>query len=121
MKNEKRFTDSPQTMETSAIITLYKQSVEKNDSNYGPFIGSENNYSYRDVCKGNVYCPTKLKENEDNVGHVAEIMGNRLRSLVCDWERKLNCRWYNHRHNILRLFDTLPNFLFTTSETKPDY
>ena len=24
----------------------------------------------------------------------------------------------NHRHNILRLFDTLPNFLFTTSEAK---
>ena len=28
---------------------------------------------------------------------------------------------YNHEHNILRLFDTLPNFLFTTSETKCDY
>ena len=27
----------------------------------------------------------------------------------------------NHAHNILRLFDTLPNFLFTTSETKRDY
>ena len=25
---------------------------------------------------------------------------------------------HNHGHNILRLFDTLPNFLFTTSETK---
>ena len=28
---------------------------------------------------------------------------------------------YNHGHNILRLFDTLPNFLFTTSEIKRDY
>ena len=28
---------------------------------------------------------------------------------------------YNHRHNILRLFDVLPNFPFTTSETKRDY
>ena len=28
---------------------------------------------------------------------------------------------YNHGHNILRLFDTLPSFLFTTSETKHDY
>ena len=26
----------------------------------------------------------------------------------------------NHVHNILRLFDTLPNFLFTTSEAKHD-
>ena len=28
---------------------------------------------------------------------------------------------YNHGHNILRLFDTLPNFPFTASETKRDY
>ena len=27
----------------------------------------------------------------------------------------------NHGHNILRLFDTLPNVLFTTNETKRDY
>ena len=28
--------------------------------------------------------------------------------------------FYNHGHNILTLFDTLPNFLFITSETKRD-
>ena len=28
---------------------------------------------------------------------------------------------YNHFHNILRLFDVLPNFRFTTSETMGDY
>ena len=28
---------------------------------------------------------------------------------------------YNHGHNILRLFDILPNVPFTTSETKRDY
>ena len=28
---------------------------------------------------------------------------------------------YNHGHNILRIFDILPIFLLTTSETKPDY
>ena len=28
---------------------------------------------------------------------------------------------YNYFHNILRLFDVLPNFPFTTSETMPDY
>ena len=27
----------------------------------------------------------------------------------------------NHFHNILRLFDVLLNFLFTTSETRRDY
>ena len=27
---------------------------------------------------------------------------------------------YNHGHNITKIFDVLPNFLFTTSETKPD-
>ena len=28
---------------------------------------------------------------------------------------------YNQFHNILRLFDVLPNFSFTTSETMGDY
>ena len=28
---------------------------------------------------------------------------------------------YNHFHNILRLFDVLPNFPFTTSEAMRDY
>ena len=28
---------------------------------------------------------------------------------------------YNHLHNILRLFDVLPNFPFTTSETMRNY
>ena len=28
---------------------------------------------------------------------------------------------YNHGHNILRLFDASPNFIFTTSEMKRDY
>ena len=30
-------------------------------------------------------------------------------------------RTFNHFHNILRLFDVLPNFPFTTSETMRDY
>ena len=29
--------------------------------------------------------------------------------------------YYNHRHNILRIFVTLPNFIFITSEMKRDY
>ena len=29
--------------------------------------------------------------------------------------------FYNHFHNTLRLFDILPNFPFTTSETMRDY
>ena len=29
--------------------------------------------------------------------------------------------FYNQFHNILRLFDVLPNFTFTTSETVSDY
>ena len=28
---------------------------------------------------------------------------------------------YNHGHNIMRIFNVLPNFPLTTSETKPDY
>ena len=32
-----------------------------------------------------------------------------------------NFLFYNDGHNILRIFDTLPVFLFTTSEKKRDY
>ena len=32
-----------------------------------------------------------------------------------------NVKTYNHFQNILRLFDVLPKFLFTTSETMCDY
>ena len=32
-----------------------------------------------------------------------------------------NHKYYNHGHNILIFFDTLPNFLYTTSKTKRDY
>ena len=28
---------------------------------------------------------------------------------------------YNHGHNIMRIFDVLPNFPFTASGTKSDY
>ena len=28
---------------------------------------------------------------------------------------------YNHGHNIMRIFNVLPNFPFTRSEMKPDY
>ena len=42
-----------------------------------------------------------------------------------DWWAHLNrvfSAWsYNHFHNILRLFDSLPNLPFTTSETMRDY
>ena len=34
---------------------------------------------------------------------------------------KLLEQTYIHFHNIVRLFDVLPNFPFTTSETKRDY
>ena len=30
-------------------------------------------------------------------------------------------QYYNHGHNIMIIFDVLPNSHFTTSETKPDY
>ena len=35
--------------------------------------------------------------------------------------KSLKIRAYNQFHNILRLFDVLPNFRFTTSEMMCDY
>ena len=36
-------------------------------------------------------------------------------------QKKMNYEFNNHGHNILRLFDTLPSFIFTTSEAKCGY
>ena len=46
--------------------------------------------------------------------------------LQCDSKYPINLNvssyhCYNPGHNILRLFDILPNFLFTTSEKNGDY
>ena len=48
-----------------------------------------------------------LNENDKYVSNDGELC-----QIFCD---------YNHGHNNYRLFDTLPNFLSTTSETKRDY
>ena len=34
---------------------------------------------------------------------------------------KKNFQNYNYSHNIMRIFDVLPNFPFNTRETKSDY
>ena len=38
-----------------------------------------------------------------------------------DLEKQTLSSSYNHFHNILRLFDVLPNLSFTASETMRDY
>ena len=42
-----------------------------------------------------------------------------LKTQICQFQLKLGT--YNHFHDILRLFDVLLNFPFTTSETIGDY
>ena len=53
-------------------------------------------------------------------------MNNRLVAFLLsdsDSEKEVNkaSPSYNYGNNILRSFDDLPNFSFTTSETKPKY
>ena len=40
--------------------------------------------------------------------------------LIRTWNAKENFA-DNHGPNVMRIVDVLPNFPFTTSETKPDY
>ena len=46
---------------------------------------------------------------------------NRFKALELLQSSNWNGSFYNSDHNILRFFDVLPNFAFTTSETKRDY
>ena len=50
-----------------------------------------------------------IRFTERQLGKIKEI--SRLHRIIS----------YNHVHNIMRIFDILPNFPFITSETKPDY
>ena len=46
---------SPQSMESSAVMTLYKPSVKKRGLYYDPFIGDGDCSAYREVSNTNVY------------------------------------------------------------------
>ena len=57
-----------------------------------------------------------------NIGHLAwSTIIWPCSNLAYPLRKSVHFSLYNHGHNILRLFETLPNFLFTTSETKRDY
>ena len=57
-----------------------------------------------------------------NIGHLAwSTIIWPCSNLAYPLRESVHFSLYNHGHNILRLFETLPNFLFTTSETKRDY
>ena len=71
-------------MEKSAVITLYQRSVEKHRLYYDPFVGDEDSSAYREVCKSQVYGPTKLVGKEEDICHVTKRMGTQLRSIVRD-------------------------------------
>ena len=71
-------------------------------------------------------CGSKDKEiiHEEKSIKILEILGlidNMNEYFKKYGQRKHNSIICNHFHNILRLFNVLPNFLFTTSETMPNY
>ena len=73
-------------MEQSAVLTLYKRSVEKRQLRYDPYVGDGDSSSYRAECKAAVYGPTKLVGKEEDVGHVIKRMGTNLCSIVRDYK-----------------------------------
>ena len=75
-------------MESSSILTLYQRSIEKNKLYYDPFVGDGDSSSYREVCKAQVYGPTKVIGKEEDICHVTKRMGTNLRSIVRDYKGK---------------------------------
>ena len=73
-------------MEKAAVIELYQRSVEKNKLYYNPFVGDGDSSAYRELCKSNVYGPTKVIQKEEDIGHVSKRMGSQLRSIVRDYK-----------------------------------
>lgn len=67
-------------------MDLYTRSVEKRGLRYDPYIGDGDSSSYREVCKAQVYGPTKVIGKEEDVCHVTKRMGTNLRALVRDYK-----------------------------------
>ena len=64
----------------------------------------------------NVFLHEKIREQ------VTEVIGSEEDICSKTKQKKTILKLsYNLGHNILRLFDALPNFPFTTSETNRDY
>lgn len=80
--------ESPQSMESSPFMKLYKRTVKKRGLYYDPFIGDGDCSAYRDVTNVNVYGFTKAIGKEEDKGHVTKRMGNQLQALVRDWRGK---------------------------------
>ena len=81
-------TGSPQSMESSAVLTLYRRSVSKHNLYYDPFIGDGDSASYREVCNSQVYGDIKQVGKEEDIGHVTKRMGTQLRAIVRDYKGK---------------------------------
>ena len=69
-------------METSAVFQLYEKPVDKYNFFYDPFIEDSDSSAYRQLCKINVFCPKKLFEKEERIGHNYEalsVTGNKTK------------------------------------------
>lgn len=79
-------------MVSTAIVTLYKRSVEKNGLHYDPFIRDEDSSSYRRFCKANGKKElTKPIGKKESFRHAKNRMVNQQRPLVRDWKGKKSC------------------------------
>ena len=68
-------------------------------------------------------CWIKARGVCERVGELSEIPFRRVEQKIGEGKQRFKKEWgnYNQFHNILRLLDVLPNFLFTTSETMDHY
>lgn len=69
-------------MEISAVMQLYERSAKNPSLLYNPFIGDSDGSVHRELCKINVYGPTKLTPDEEEIRHTAKRMGSPLQSIV---------------------------------------
>lgn len=69
-------------MEISAVMQLYERSVKNPSLLYNPFIGDSDSSAHRELWKINVYGPTKLTPDEEEIRHTVKRMGSPLQSIV---------------------------------------
>ena len=107
---------------TGTILKPNKKHFEDEELPHELFLTMRQTTKLRNAFANNMSTDTKLSKVQiSKIIQSGGFFGSRFANLGKKHNKCCYSFSYNHGHNILRIFDVLPNFPFTTSETKPDY
>ena len=71
-------------MEQAGVVALYECSKHKKHLYYDPFIGDGDSSAHPDICRNQVYGPTKIVSKKEDIRHITKRMGKAFRLIIRD-------------------------------------